>query len=74
MILWLQAALPIPRLATPGTGQYGAFRGLASDKPQGRKRRAGTGTTVIRAEAMGVSVMSPEEVARLLGAAPLKYR
>src|SRR6516162_6423350 len=38
----------------PVTGQCGALGGQASDKARGRKPRAGTGTTVRRAGAMGI--------------------
>jgi hypothetical protein len=36
-----------------GIGGFGAFRGQASDKPQGRKPRAGIGTAVPRGELWG---------------------
>ena len=38
----------------PVSWQCGALRGQASDKPQGRKPRAGLGTTVPRVRAMGI--------------------
>jgi hypothetical protein len=38
----------------PVTWRCGALRGQASDKPRGRKPRAGMGTVVVRAGAMGI--------------------
>jgi hypothetical protein len=54
-------------------GQCGAFRGQASDKPQGRKARAGMGTAVRRAGAMGISEPRTVEwaVSVIVGEGPL---
>ena len=54
-------------------GQCGAFRGQASDKPQGKKPRAGMGTAVPRAGAMGISEPRTVEwaVGVIVGEGPL---